>query len=62
MEKISIAKMENVSGGKFWGSETSCSASSSSFWGECYQYCIDQYYVLWVGFVTDVYTIPCDTE
>ena len=60
MEKISIEKMENLSGGKFWGSDVSC--GEPWYWpdGGCMIYCTYSYYIFWIDFKGDGDWRECD--
>jgi len=48
MKKLSLAQMEKLQGGKFWGSETTCGAIMDNGSGVCTQTCTQKYYMFWI--------------
>lgn len=64
MKELSVCKLENLEGGKFWGTSVSCSQSYSIEPGSCYQTCTVTYNAFWIPIssTTDVYTCGAAEE
>ena len=65
MKTLSLNQMENLQGGKFWGSETNCVNDGPLVdWdGVCGVTCYTDYYVFWIrmdSYESDSYAVPCD--
>lgn len=49
MKKVSLSKMENTQGGKFWGKgETNCTKASDLGNGNCWYNCSTPHYAFWL--------------
>ena len=49
MKNLELKQMENIEGGKFWGSVmTSCTAVTNGAGGVLYYYGCSDYYMLWI--------------
>ena len=55
MKKLEVNQMENLEGGKFWGSET----KNIGDCGPQGQFQVTTYYTFWIGVSYDYNYVPC---
>ena len=60
MKELSLEKLENLEGGKFWGWGDETCVTSVGPSGESCTTCTSHYYVLWVVVDSNV-TVDCTT-
>ncbi|RPD91221.1 hypothetical protein EGM88_14890 [Aureibaculum marinum] len=49
MKELSLEKLENLEGGKFWGNDKTC-GDTYEIAGSCYRNCTKSYRMFWIKF------------